>query len=108
MRVVLDECVHHGLRPLLIGHDVFTVRYLGWSGVKNGQLLRKCGANHFDALVTTDRKMPSQQNLHDLPVALILLDVHGDSLEVLRKLLSKLLTVLATRPEKCFIKIASD
>lgn len=40
MKVPLDENLPHGLRYHLPGHDVFTVTYQGWFGVKNGELLR--------------------------------------------------------------------
>jgi hypothetical protein len=39
MKLLLDECVVQDFRHLITGHDVFTVAYVGWSGVKNGQLL---------------------------------------------------------------------
>jgi hypothetical protein len=37
MKVLLDECVTHELRPPVTGHDVYTVAYLGWSGTRNGR-----------------------------------------------------------------------
>ena len=45
MKVLLDENLPHDLRKLLPGHDVFTVAYLGWAGVKNGELLRRAAAD---------------------------------------------------------------
>ncbi|HUF42158.1 MAG TPA: DUF5615 family PIN-like protein, partial [Verrucomicrobiae bacterium] len=43
MRVLLDECVPRRLKSELPGHDVRTVPEVGWSGTKNGPLLRLAG-----------------------------------------------------------------
>ena len=40
MKVLLDENLDHRLRRHLSMHDVYTVDYMGWSGLKNGELLR--------------------------------------------------------------------
>lgn len=34
MKVLLDENLDHGLRTLLGQHDVVTVTYMGWTGLK--------------------------------------------------------------------------
>ena len=47
MRVLLDECVHAGIRKAFIGHSVTTVPQVGWSGIKNGKLLALIAGN-FD------------------------------------------------------------
>ena len=43
MRLLLDECVPKELRLELSAHSVRTVVEMGWSGIKNGQLLQKGG-----------------------------------------------------------------
>ena len=40
MRILLDECVPRPLKRELLGHDVHTVPEMGWSGKRNGELLR--------------------------------------------------------------------
>ncbi len=40
MRLLLDECVPKRLKREILLHDVRTVAELGWSGLKNGALLR--------------------------------------------------------------------
>ena len=50
MKVLLDENLPHDLRHLLAPpHDVVTVAYLGWSGMKNGVLMRRAadGGSHL-------------------------------------------------------------
>lgn len=55
MKVLLDECVDVELRTRIVGHAVFTVWYMRWKGVKNGDLLARAVAEGFDVLVTTGR-----------------------------------------------------
>jgi len=54
MKVLLDENLPHELRHLITGHDVFTVTYMGWSGLRNGALLARATEAGFDALITLD------------------------------------------------------
>ena len=62
MRVLLDENIPVGLSDYLTPHQVETVNRLGWSGIKNGELLRRA-TNHFDVLITMDRNLKDQQPL---------------------------------------------
>jgi hypothetical protein len=53
-------------------HDVATVFDVGWTGLKNGVLLRKADSL-FDALVTADQHMYHQQSFVGLRIAVIAL-----------------------------------
>ena len=66
MRVLLDECVPRPLGHELTEHEVSTVQELGWSGTKNGELLRRTAEASFDVLVTTDQNLEHQKNLERL------------------------------------------
>jgi hypothetical protein len=37
VKVLLDENLDHGLRKFLGEHEVVTVTYMGWTGLKNGE-----------------------------------------------------------------------
>jgi predicted nuclease of predicted toxin-antitoxin system len=52
MKLLLDENLPHQLRRELPGHDCYTVAYMGWAGVENGDLLALAASAGFDALVT--------------------------------------------------------
>jgi len=39
VKVLLDENVPHDLRPFLDRYETFTAAWMGWAGLKNGQLL---------------------------------------------------------------------
>jgi hypothetical protein len=51
---------------------VSTVQEMGWSGTKNGALLR-LAEEHFDVFITTDKNLRYQQNLSGRHLAFILL-----------------------------------
>ncbi|MBO0696816.1 MAG: hypothetical protein J2P46_00340 [Zavarzinella sp.] len=73
MRLLLDECVPKRLRLHFPGHDARTVRQMGWSGKRNGELLGLMLANGFEVFVTVDRNMPFQQNIAASGVAVLVL-----------------------------------
>ena len=58
MKILLDEQLPHRLRKHLPPHDVFTVDYMGWSGLKNGELLSIAEAEGFEVFVTGDKNLP--------------------------------------------------
>ena len=62
MKVLLDECVDWRLSRSIVGHDVKTARQMGWSAIKNGELLTLASLA-FDVFVTVDRNLSFQQNL---------------------------------------------
>ena len=59
------------LRRDLPGHDVLTVREMGWSGKKNGELLALMTTQGFEVLLTVDQGLRYQQNLQAAGIALI-------------------------------------
>lgn len=93
MRVLLDESLPRRLARELTGHTVETVTGLGWSGTKNGELLKKAAAA-FDVFVTPDQNLKHQQNLNDLPVAVIVLKAKGNDLPHLLPAVPALLQTL--------------
>jgi hypothetical protein len=94
MKVLLDETVPFRLRPLIVGHDVYTVAYMGWKGLRNGRLLAQAAATGFDELVTTDGSIEHQQNLSTLPLAVVVLNAPSNDLSDLAPLVPALLNVL--------------
>jgi hypothetical protein len=69
---LLDEDLPHKLRPHLPG-DVFTVAFMGWGGLKNGELLKAAEEAGFDVIVTGDQGMPYEQNIEARPIAIVAL-----------------------------------
>jgi predicted nuclease of predicted toxin-antitoxin system len=95
VKVLLDENLPHRLRLLLPEHEVFTVRYLGWNQLQNGALMREASSAGFDAFITMDAGIPHQQNLVNLPVAVIVLHAETNAIEHLRPLAPLVLDLLS-------------
>jgi len=47
MRMLIDECVPRKLKRHVHGHDVWTVKEMGWLGKKNGDLLKAMVSDGF-------------------------------------------------------------
>jgi hypothetical protein len=98
VRVLLDECVDWRLARDIVGHDVKTARQMGWTTVKNGELLALAGGQ-FDAFVTVDRNLSFQQNLVSYPIAVIVLRAKTNRLVDLRPLAPRLVAAIqSARP----------
>lgn len=77
---------------------------MGWSGVKNGALLMMAGAE-FDVFVTSDRNLSFQQNVANLPLAVVVLQSATLRLDDTAPLMPALLTALTTLQPRTVIKI---
>jgi len=86
MRILLDESLPVELKFEIPGHEVRYVREIGWSGLKNGELLRRA-AGSFDVFLTADQNLEYQQNLRTLPLAVVVLVAPSNRIEQLRPLL---------------------
>lgn len=95
MRVLLDECVDRRLSRDIIGHDVSTARQMGWSSIKNGELLA-LAAQSFDVFVTVDRNLSFQQNLVAVSIAVIVLRARTNRLVDLKPLVPQLLAAIGS------------
>ena len=93
MRILLDECVDERLCRDFAGHEVLTVRQMGWKGKQNGELLA-LAEKRFEAFVTTDRNLSFQQNLTRFSIAVVVLTAPTNRLSDLRPILPALLETL--------------
>jgi len=93
VRIFLDECIDWRLSRDISGHDVKTARQMGWTAIKNGELLALASA-HFDAFVTVDRNLAFQQDVSGLRIAVVVLQAKSNRLGDLRPLMPGLLTKL--------------
>jgi predicted nuclease of predicted toxin-antitoxin system len=93
VKILLDECVDQRLAEGFAGHDVHTVRQMGWNSKQNGELLT-LAADHFEAFITTDRNLSFQQNLQRFNLAVIVLTAKTNRLSDLRPIIPALLRVL--------------
>ena len=91
MRVILDENVPAAVTRWLASHQVTTAQKAGYGGLDNGRLL-KAVEGKFDVLVTADRNLRYQRNLAGRQIGIV--ELPGNRLPVLRKLRSKIVTVV--------------
>jgi predicted nuclease of predicted toxin-antitoxin system len=107
MRILLDESLPIELRSEIAEHEVRYVREMGWSGLKNGELLSHAAAL-FDVLVTADQNLEYQQNLNTLPIAVAVLVAHSNRIEQLRPLLPRLIEVLSSLKPCTFVRVEAE
>jgi predicted nuclease of predicted toxin-antitoxin system len=100
MKLLRDENLPHQLRHELPGHDCFTVAHMNWGGIENGELLALAAAADFGALLTKDANLQYEQNLKNLPIAVVVLRATTNDIEDIRPLLPALLQALTRLPPK--------
>jgi hypothetical protein len=102
--VLLDECVPRKLKRELSGHDVQTVTEMGWSGLKNGPLLRRA-AQEFDVFLTVDQGVEYQQNLFGLDLAIIVMVAATNDIDDLRPLKPRVRETLSSASPRTLIRV---
>jgi hypothetical protein len=105
MKVLLDENLPHNLRLELVGHEMFTVAFMGWSGIGNGALLREAEASGFEVLITNDRGMEYEQDSTSLPIAVIVIRPNANTIESIRPLIPAMQSALAQIQPRGFMKV---
>lgn len=81
MRILLDENFPLNFTKLISEPEVTTlhVHSLGWSGFKNGELLRRA-ATVCDVFVTLDRNLEFQQNIKVLSFGVVVVFARSNRL----------------------------
>jgi hypothetical protein len=79
VRILIDECIHVGVKSAFSGHAVKTVSEMGWRSSKDGPLL-VLAQNQFDVFVTIDRNLEHQQNLAKLKMGFVIVRVPGNEI----------------------------
>jgi uncharacterized protein DUF5615 len=95
VKLLLDECIDQRFSRDLAEHEVKTVPQMGWSGIKNGELLI-LAENEFDVFITVDRHLSFQQNLPNFNIAVLVLHASSNRLADLQPLAPKILSMLPT------------
>lgn len=91
MKLLLDENLPIMIKTYFSGlHEVSTVKEMGWSGKKNGELLGLLSATGFNGLVTIDKNLRHQQNLAKYDMIVCILLAPDNKLLTLRPYIEKL------------------
>ena len=89
MKLLLDENLPKRLKQDFPDHEIYTVRDMGWNGIKNGELLQLMLDESFNALLTFDKNLQYQQNFQKFTLTVIVLSARINSYEELSKLSPK-------------------
>ena len=74
------------LRRDLPGFQIRTVQEEGWSGLKNGELLRQA-ETRFETFVTVDKRLQYQQNIAAFRIAVVVVSARSTRLIHMRELI---------------------
>jgi len=74
VRLLIDECVDIELKVILAakGFECRTVREMGYSGKRNGELLT-LAEGEFDVLITIDKSIRYQHNFTGRKIAVLII-----------------------------------
>jgi hypothetical protein len=91
----------------LPGHDIIPVQQIGWSGLKNGELLAR-GASRFELMLTADQNLPYQQDLKRLPIGVVVVAARSNRIEAIRPLIPRILAALAAIEPRTLVRVGTD
>ncbi len=101
-RIILDENLAVRFRTHLSEFEVVTVRYQGWCGIRNGDLIRLIN-DSFDILITGDKNLRYQQNNSARKVAII--EVPSTQLKALLQVRDEIVNAIRTMAPGEYVKI---
>lgn len=106
MRILLDESLPIELRDELPQHSIRSVQEMGWSALKNGELLRRA-VDEFDVFLTADQNLQYQQNVKALPIAVAVLVAKSNRIQSLKPLVPALLSALASFEPRTLFRVGT-
>jgi predicted nuclease of predicted toxin-antitoxin system len=102
LKILIDESLPSALGKRLPMHQAITVQQRGWSGVKNGELLKRA-SREFEVLLTADKNMQFQQNMKKLDLAIVIFPTNH--YKDVMNLVEDLMQVLETIQRGQFIEL---
>ena len=93
MKILIDESLPRYTFQIVQGYEAYTVQYMGWGGIKNGELLSRA-EGQFDVFLTADKNLRYQQNLVGRTLAIIVFP--SNKLSVVKQLEAPLKNALRT------------
>jgi hypothetical protein len=107
VRVLLDESVPRQLASELRGHEVQTVVQLGWTGIQNGELLRRGAHAGFQVLVTMDRNLEHQQNIARAGLGVLVVIARDSRVETVLPLADSITSALDAVQPGTFVHVGA-
>jgi len=107
VRVLFDHNLPHKLRARIVGagtHEVVTASYMGWSELKNGELLQTAEEDGIDVFVTGDKSLVNEQNLSGRHMAVVALS--ANNWPIVRNHIPQILTAIEAAAPGSFRVVA--
>ncbi len=73
MKILFDQGTPAPLRHHLAEYSVDTAFEMGWSNLRNGELLDRAEEDSYELLITTDQQLRHQQNFATRQLAVLVL-----------------------------------
>jgi hypothetical protein len=89
VRILIDECVHAGVKDAFNGHAVKTVAEAGWGSMKDEPLL-EYAQRLFDVFVTIDRSLERQNDLKNIDMGFVLARVPNNRIQSYQSIFGEL------------------
>ncbi len=105
MKILFDECIPRKFKNSFPDHECRTVAEEGFSGEKNGELLRLAEAASFEVFISIDRGLEYEQNLRTRNIAVILVSATSSRLQDLLPHVPEIQRILASGPKSGLIKV---
>ncbi|MEZ4711877.1 MAG: hypothetical protein R3A44_32125 [Caldilineaceae bacterium] len=102
MKILIDESLPRYTLQLVQGYEAYTVQYMGWGGLKNGELIRRA-EGEFDVFLTADKNLRYQQNWAGRTLALIIFP--SNKLSVIKGLEQRLHDALEAVKPGMFVEL---
>ncbi|HET7706635.1 MAG TPA: hypothetical protein VFM36_11145, partial [Thermoanaerobaculia bacterium] len=83
-----------------------SVRAQGWSGLRNGVLLRAAHDAAFDVVLTADQSFPFQQNLNRIGIAVVVISGVRNRIRDLRPLIPEVILAMKRLEPGQFVVIS--
>ena len=77
MKILLDNNVPRLLKRNLPNHQVDTAFERNWHTLTNGELLEAAESDQYQLLITTDQRLPYQQNLSRRNISVLVISRNG-------------------------------
>ena len=91
IKILIDENLPQKLKYRFgEGFQVLTVNDMGWTSMKNGELMKQIDNEKFDYLLTGDRNIEYQQNIENIRFKLIILIVPNNRYETILPYVDKI------------------
>ena len=103
MKILFDQGTPAPLKEFLLTHSVSTAYELGWSTLKNGELLSAAESNGFEVFITTDTNLRYQQNLIQRKISIVV--VSTTSWPRIKPNASKIIDAINQSASNSFIEV---